>query len=389
MTVFWTHDFIRRLGVVTHVRFSDGAYRDHDATIKKLAFLGLKTARDTAPRPGNTVPFGKYVNAGVRFSLSCSPEGAAREDQTQAGEVLDRILASFPGAAGIDYLEGPNEPNHQPIRFGGVSDTKTSFAAVTAYMEALHAALRSRHEFDHVPLLGVSCTPRLNLRSDMDNEHPYPDKGRQPGAQLGKAIAGRTRPLVATEFGYNTGPQSKWPTRVDEHTQAVLLLNGTFDAASLGYRRLYIYELLDEKPDPGFAHPDLHWGIFRFDGTPKVAATAIRNLLRIMTPQDVAGSSPTWLPTVSGLPTTGRTLVMRGGPHVTLVALWNEPEIWDAGASQPRSIAPQEVALGFPAARSVRVFDPIRDAAPIETFLGAAACRIQLAADPMMVEITI
>jgi len=389
MTVFWTHDFVRRLGVVTHVRYSDSAYRDHDATIKKLAFLGLSAARDTAPKAGSAVPYGKYVKAGVRFSLNCSPDGPAREDNTQAGEVLDRILASFPGAAGIDYLEGPNEPNNQPIRFGGVSDTKTSFAAVTAYVEALHAAMRSRREFDHIPLLGVSNTPRLDLRSDLDNEHPYPNKGAQPGEQLRKALARRTRPLVATEFGYNTGPPSKWPTRVDEHTQAVLLLNGAFDAASLGYRRLYIYELLDEKPDPGFSIPNSHWGLFRYDGTPKTAATAIRNLLRIMTPQAVAGSPPTWLPTVSGLPATGRSLVLRGGPHVTLVALWNEPEIWDAAASQPLAVSPQEVTLAFPAARSVRVFDPIGGAGPTAASAGAAFCRVQLAADPKIVEITI
>lgn len=389
MTVLWSHDFIRRLGIVTHVRYSDSAYRDHDATIKKLAFLGLGAVRDTAPKAGSTVPYGKYVKAGVRFSLNCSPDGAAREDAAQAGEVLDRILASFPGAAGIDYLEGPNEPNNQPIRFGGVSDTKTSFAAVTAYAEALHAAMRSRREFDHIPLLGVSNTPRLDLRSDLDNEHPYPNKGAQPGEQLRKALTRRTRPLVATEFGYNTGPQSRWPTRVDEQTQAILLLNGAFDAVSLGYRRLYIYELLDEKPDPAFAIPNLHWGVFRFDGTPKMAATALRNLLRIMAPQSVAGSAPTWLPTVAGLPVTGRTLVLRGGPHVTLVALWNEPDIWDAAADRPLTVAPQDVVLAFPAARSVRIFDPIRSPDPIATSAGAASCRVQLAANPQVVEVTI
>ena len=389
MAVLWTHDFVRRLGVVTHVRYSDSAYRDHDATIKRLGFLGLSAVRDTAPKAGSAVPYGKYVKAGVRFSLNCSPDGAAREDKAQVGEVLDRILAGFPGAAGIDYLEGPNEPNNQPIRFGGVSDTKTSFAAVTAYVEALHAAMRSRREFDHIPLLGVSNTPRLDLRADMDNEHPYPNRGSQPGEQLRKALARRTRPLVATEFGYNTGPQSKWPTRVDEPTQAVFLLNGAFDAVSLGYRRLYIYELLDEKPDPGFATPNLHWGVFRFDGTPKVAATAIRNLLQIMTPQSVAGSAPTWLPTVSGLPPTAQTLVLRGGPHTTFVALWNEPKIWDAGASQPLSIAPQEVTLTFPTARSVRIFDPIRSPLPTVTSASAASCRVQLAANPQIVEVVV
>jgi hypothetical protein len=176
---------------------------------------------------------------------------------------------------------------------------------------------------------------------------------------------------------------------VDEHTQAVLLLNGAFDAASLGYRRLYIYELLDEKADPGFAVPGLHWGIFHFDGTPKVAATAIRNLLRVLTPQAVAGNAPTWLPTVSGLPATGKTLVLRGGPHATFVALWNEPPIWDAAANQPRPVAAQEVTLTFPAARSVKTFDPVRSPLPTAASKGAASCKVQLAAEPQVVEVLI
>ena len=85
-----------------------------------------------------------YLEAGVTFSMSCSPTGSALTDAGQAGEVLDRILAGFPDAEGIDYLEGPNEPNNWPITFGGAKDTKRSFQVVTAYMEALHATMRAR-----------------------------------------------------------------------------------------------------------------------------------------------------------------------------------------------------------------------------------------------------
>jgi hypothetical protein len=120
-----------------------------------------------------------------------------------------------------------------------------------------------------------------------------------------------------------------------------------------------------------------------------VADTALLNLLRILAPQAVAGSSPTLLPTVAGLPLTGRTLVLRGGPHVTLVAVWNEPDIWDAAEDRPLAVAPQDVTLAFPTARSVRVFDPIRSPDPTATSTGAASCRVQLAANPQIVEVTI
>ena len=384
----WTYDFLDRLGIVTHVRYSDGAYANHAATIEKLGYLGLKYVRDTAPKVASNLPYKRYLDAGIRFSMSCSPNGAAMTDASQVGEVLDRILARFPDALGIDYLEGPNEPNNQPITFGGVKDTKTSFTAVTAYMEALHAAMRSRPAFAKIPLLGVANYPRLEVRSDMDNEHPYPKSGAQPGPSLAKTMAGRTRPVVMTEFGYNTGPVSKWPTPVDEYTQALLLLNGVFDAVSLGVRRIYIYELLDEKADPDFKVPNLHWGIFKFGGSPKVAATAVRNLTRILAPERAAGEAASVLPQVSGLPATAKHMVLQKGPTTVLVALWNEPDIWDEVANKPLMVAPSEVTLSFPAAKQVRLFDPLSGDEPAKTLGPGTSCSVRLGAFPQIVEIT-
>ena len=383
----WTYDFLDRLGIATHVRYSDGAYANHAATIEKLGYLGLTRVRDTAPKPASNLPYAKYLEAGLRFSMSCSPDGAALTDASQAGEVLDRILACFPEARGIDYLEGPNEPNNQPITFGGVKDTKTSFAAVTAYMEALHRAMRSRREFEHIPLLGVANTPRLNVRSDMDNEHPYPQNGSQPGLQMSKTMAGRTRPVIMTEFGYNTGPVSKWPTPVDEDTQAVLLLNGIFDAASLGVRRLYIYELLDEKADLAFKVPNLHWGIFRFDGTPKTAARALRNLSRILVPEHAACDAACALPQATGLPATAKSLVLKKGPAATIVVLWNEPDIWDAAANRPLQVAANDVSLTFPPAKGVRLFDPMSSDRPVREAGPSASFTVRLSAFPQIVEV--
>lgn len=383
----WTYDFLDRLGIATHVRYSDGAYANHAATIEKLAYLGINRIRDTAPKAASTLPYSRYLDAGIRFSMSCSPDGAALTDASQAGEVLDRIIARFPDALGIDYLEGPNEPNNQPIAFAGVKDTKTSFAAVTAYMEALYAAMRSRPAFEKIPLLGVANYPRLQVRSDMDNEHPYPKSGDQPGPTMTKTMAGRTRPVVMTEFGYNTGPVTPWPTPVDEYTQALLLLNGVFDAISLGVRRIYIYELLDEKADPEFKIPNLHWGIYKFGGAPKVAATALHNLTRILAPERAAGEAASVLPQASGLPATAKHLVLQKGPTTTLVILWNEPDIWDQTASKPLTVSAAEVAVTFPAAQQIRIFDPLSSDQPTQVLGPGSSASVRLGAFPQIVEI--
>lgn len=382
----WTYDFLDRIGVVTHVRYSDGAYRDHAGTIEKLRYLGLMRVRDTAPKAGSTLPYKRYLDAGVRFCLSCSPNGAAEHDASQAGEVLDRILVGFPGAKGIDFLEGPNEPNNQPIAFAGVKDTKTRFEGVKAYMVALHAELRRRREFEHIPLLGVANYPRLEVTSDMDNEHPYPKNGTQPGEAMAKVLKGRSRPVVITEFGYNTGPPSKFPTPVDEYTQALLTLNGLFDAVSLGCKRIYVYELLDEKADPGFKTPNLHWGVFRYDGSPKIAARALHNLSRILAPERAAGPALAD-PVVSGLPPTARSLALQKGPRSSLVVLWNEPDIWDEAGLKPIQVSPSQVQVRFPKAGQVRVYDPMQGVDPVAQAARADSMSVKLGAFPQIVEI--
>jgi hypothetical protein len=382
----WSYDFLDRIGVVTHVRYYDGAYRDHAGTIEKLRYLGLMRIRDTAPKAASNLPYKRYLDAGARFCMSCSPDGAAQTDASKVGEVLDRILACFPGARGIDFLEGPNEPNNQPITFAGTKDTKTSFEGVKVYMDALHAELRRRKEFDAIPLLGVANYPRLEVTSDMDNEHPYPKNGEQPGPAMAKVLTGRSRPVVITEFGYNTGPPSKFPTPVDEYTQALLTLNGLFDAVSLGCKRIYVYELLDEKPDPDFKVPNLHWGVFRYDGTPKIAARALRNLTRIVAPADQAGPAlPD--PTVAGLPPTGKWMALQKGPRSMLAILWNEPDIWDEAGLKPIPVAAREVRVTFAAPGSVRLYDPLQGDAPVSETANADGLTVRLGAFPQIVEI--
>jgi hypothetical protein len=382
----WTYDFIQRVGVATHLRYSDGAYRNHAATIRKLADLGVRHIRDTAPKAQTTLPYRTYLEAGLSFSMSCSPAGAALVDEGQAGEVLDRILAGFPQAAGVDYLEGPNEPNNWPITFGGVKDTKHSFAAVTAYMEALHAAMRARPEFADIPLLGVSNYPHIAVRSDADNAHAYPAQGAQPGTSILR-LAARPRRVVVTEFGYNTGPTKTHSGRVDEDTQAMLLLNAVLGAGAAGLERFYIYELFDEKADPQVSDPNMHWGLYRFDGTPKPAATGLRNLLRLLAPEPAMGPEVPLNVEISGLPQTGRSLVLQKGPATYVAAIWNEPDIWNEAANQPIRIPSRPVTLRFPQAREALTYDPLRSDTPLARDGPGGSVNLALGAFPQLVEV--
>ncbi len=94
------------------------------------------------------------------------------------------------------------------------------------------------------------------------------------------------------------------------------------------------------------------------------------------------------LPQVSGLPATAKHMVLQKGPTTVLVALWNEPDIWDEVANKPLMVAPSEVTLSFPAAKQVRLFDPLSGDEPAKTLGPGTSCSVRLGAFPQIVEIT-
>ena len=68
---------------------------------------------------------------------------------------------------------------------------------------------------------------------------------------------------------------------VDQTVQAKYTLDTLMDAYKDGVSATYLYELLDDYPDPGNTNAQYHFGLFNSDGTPKLAASAIHNLTAI------------------------------------------------------------------------------------------------------------
>jgi hypothetical protein len=249
------------VGVNTHVEYTDGAYADAAATVERLKWLGLRHVRNNAPNPAShgQANFAPLIQAGMRFSLVCWLEPKAQ---------LEAIKARFPSAAAIALLEGPNELNNNPgFRYGD----KTGPAAGPGYMADLKSALAADPFFRGVPTAGVVSFPTIATPADLANVHSYPKRGARPRGQLRADIGAQRRkepgrPVVVTEAGYNSEETS-------EADQARLTVDLIETARDLGVVRLYLYELLDDRPDN-------HWGLFRIDGSAKPAAEAVRKLLK-------------------------------------------------------------------------------------------------------------
>jgi hypothetical protein len=249
------------VGINTHTTYSDGAYVDVDAMIAKLKWLGVHHVRDSAPNTAwqGQANYKVMADAGLKFSLICWFDPV---------EQLAEIRRRAPNRDAIAQLEGPNELNNNPsFQYAGRSGPDGG----APYMADLMRAVAADPFFRGVPVAGVVSFPNIPTPSDLSNVHSYPKNGERPVTRLRTDIEAQQavepgKPVVITEAGFDSG-------EIGEDAQANQIVPLIEDALGLGVTRLYLYELLDDRPDN-------HWGLFRLDGTPKPAAYALRRHLQ-------------------------------------------------------------------------------------------------------------
>jgi hypothetical protein len=249
----------------------------------------------------------------------------------------------------------------------------------------------------------VNYTSYAPVAADCDfaNQHPYPKGGRQPAAiirqahdeYVGPRGAMPGKPMMFTEFGYHTlvgkpARQGRWQG-VDEDLQAALLINGLLDAVSIGVSRTYIYQLLDGYAD-GAAAPDQerHFGLFRFDGSPKPAATALKALFTVLADSSADARVFAPAPVAAVVEADGpvRALRLRNASGRAFLALWNETPVWDVQSASRLAITPTTIAVRLSGAASVHQIDLV-DPAQSRIFPPSNAARLAVGAHPMILAI--
>jgi hypothetical protein len=383
-------DLIDLIAVNTHMTYNDGAYANRDNVLRDLKFLGIHHIRDGLPGT-DSLPQrqGRYalrrliqekIRLNIFFSSGWTPTSVAW---------LRTLEAQAPGA--VSSVEGYNEINNFPPTFEGQAGP----AAAKAGQKALYEAIKSDPVLTHVPVVDMTGfemirDPRFSYGTslagyaDVMNVHIYPQDGGQPETWITPARPENYKSLgaqlskVMTEFGYSTRPESKWGfIGVDERTQAKGILNGLFDAARSGYQRVYLYELLDEKPDPQMKDLGFHFGLFTFGNEPKPAAKTIRNLTSILACRNGAGNCSkdtaadagsikvnTDEP-IDGTPVRSLIVIKKDGSLI--VAVWRETPFWDRATGRPIEAPSIRGTISFETAcGAIHTYDPLtsRDPGP-------------------------
>ncbi|HWZ51820.1 MAG TPA: hypothetical protein VNW54_10185 [Granulicella sp.] len=280
-------DFVDSVGVNTHFSYTDTTYyRRPEAIISALQNLGVHHIRDGLAY--SWVPPRLYSIYALLPPAAIHPDLVTPNPKAggPTAETLEGLLVHYPG---VDAIEAPNE----------YDQTKNPdwAADLRAYLPTLIQV--SQHQ--KIALIGPSLTmpgsyPALgNIArfEDFSNLHVYWG-GRNPehygwggpNAEHHRygsfaynldsiSITSPAKPAMITETGYvvaDTPRQNVIPPQVAAVYMPRLLLH----AWSLGIRRTYIYELIDEPSSPrGF-------GLLNDDLSPRPAYTAVASLMRLL-----------------------------------------------------------------------------------------------------------
>ncbi|MET0251904.1 MAG: hypothetical protein ABW203_06970 [Novosphingobium sp.] len=372
--------FADSVGVVVHLTYSDSGYRDWPQVDRALQYLGVRNLREHAPLPANTLIEHVHAaaRAGYRFTFLVFGQAPLADSVAALADFHRR----YPNA--IAAIEGPNEINNFPFPYRG----QNGDAAGQRFQSDLYAAIKADPELRGIPLYNLTSWPDLAGKADVANFHSYAHEGAQARAGLLGDMARQQavmpgKPVVLTEAGYhNTIAAGTWEG-VDQATSAPLILNLLFDAWSAGISSVHLYQLLDAYPDPAGKDMERHFGLFDIDYRPKVAATALRNLLLALRERAAAGAR-LGTAAVSAGPDDLATLQLSRGDGARIVIAYRRAPLWDTAADKPLTVAPATVTLTPPeGARTVTIHDPVLGTRS-ERAIDGDVLTLPLAADPLV-----
>jgi len=374
--------FVNSIGVSIHLPYTDTAYARQPEIIARLRELGLRHIRDGMPL--GRAPLVQGLPALRAAGIHATLVGEIDRDPAES---VSESVAVMGGA--IDGFEAPNELDN--------SGSPDWIARLRAYMPGLASA--ARQQAPGVPVIGPSLIDAGNrdeLPPDLPgwfNGHPY-SGGVEPEPALQQALIERRnttpqRPAVFTETGYhNAMNATTGQAPVPENVAATYIPRLLMTAFGAGVKRTFLYELVDEKPDPGLIDPEQHFGLLRNDLSPKPAFTAIQTMIHAVgsSPGPAGADRLGWrLDVDGGVEVKRLTLERSDGSRV--IALWRPVSVWNI--LDRKEVDPGQVrvrlSFGGSGARDLAVWRPSVSTRPVLRRAHARRLGLSLGADLVLV----
>jgi hypothetical protein len=312
--------------------------------------VGVGPAPGTVPNWTNNDYLGKLAQL-ANITKLCVVTTPGQTD-------LSKLDAYFIQAGGNwSAIEGPNEPN---MTAGWGPPTM-------AWQQQLFAAvkgsplLQSRGVKVAGPsLTGTGAGPRaigdISAYVDYGNWHPYVN-GLLPEHQVmdiyvsdAKAVYGN-RPLIATEFGYNSSLAQVRIQAAPDDIIVAYLPRAFLTNFSKGFIRSYWHHALTTG-NPNTADPQAGYGLISVNGFVGAKWLVLKSFLSVFndigtpyTPSDVDV-------TVSGGGASLKTMLFQKRDGTNLLAVWQALPLWDTATYKYITVAPQRVTVKLPAGKT-------------------------------------
>ena len=427
----WSDRFVSSVGLATHFSYDDLLPYGHDRaqTIGSLIASGARFVRDGLSVSVNGESNDKYwgtmrtlTDSGMKLVLVTYPTrlGGTEVDPYPYKDQrpLDTAVARV-GAANILAFEGPNEVDNNNGAWGG---PKSYGEWARTYQASMYA--HAKQIAPSISVLGLTVTSAAGARavgdigaiSDAGTLHPYPD-GDIPTASLARmrrdfaAMEPANKPWWVTETGYHTSPnatEALYQPGVTDIAQSKYVPRLYLDYFAAGIPYTSVYELIDEHDDR--TNAEANYGIMYYDGEPKPAYGALKNLLALLSDRGAPVTpSPLGYSLAGATGTIRQSLFEKRDGRFYLV-LWNDVPVyrpkavsglegrvrkyWERVAGADKEVrdlfnAPVPVTLALAKqARTLTLYSPLHGAAPLSVTANSSSLVVPVPDNPVVVEIT-
>ncbi len=389
--------FVDSIGVATHLNYLDTPYGEYRRIIKpRLLEVGIRHIRDgSAVEVRNGIAYpdkvvqDRYLDLarhGVKSTLIFGTEPKQVTLST-----LKKLLLS------VEAVEGPNETDLSQFKY---SYKGQQFPKATRMrMKDLYGWVKNDAKTKHISVVqnslgwGKNAEKLGNLEkyADYGPAHFYTAEANSPGSALDTwhlryaRIVSPNKPLLSTESGYTTAVDDGG---ISEYAHARYISRILLEHFRKGVVRTHIYELIDEWDKP-LDFEQAHFGLLRYNNTPKPAFTLIKNMITVLQDKGT-GFKPGVLDCdISGGNSLVHHFVLQKRDGRFYLVIWQDPKNWDIERKEDIRIADQTVTLrltgDFVAAQT---FLSMQNPMPVRHYAHPTTLVMAVPDHPLIVELT-
>ncbi len=379
--------FVDSIGVNVHLTYGGTPYERFEDLIKpKLKELGIRHIRD-----------GAYQEEDFFHKLKSLAADGIKATLIFSGNPPTEVIATAKKLTGaIEAIEGPNESDLEVFNFTHKGDKFPE--GTRKYQKEMFAAVKSDTATKNLPVVLPSMgwgenadkMGKLNSAGDYCNLHSYPNIGQPPTIDLDTYFIPHIKnmcdrlPMWATETGYhNVVSHELGISELAAGKYIPRLLLGNFKRNIV---RTYLYELVNQSSDPN--DDQSNFGLLRFDGSPKPAFTAIKNMNSLLKEPGAKFIPQSLDYEIAGDKQGIESVLLQKSNGDYYLILWQETRSWDNDSKKDIAVQDKKIKVSLKnSASKLEVYDPTKSTSAQKAETGAKAIDISVPDYPVILRV--